>query len=126
MLSNDDDYFNLDAARREVEEARARCEELKKQQAEERARERAEHDELCRARGPDFTMRTALLTAYLLGRSGLLVSNKMLDDWMRGLEDYDVMRLQRDSMKRDLAALRHEVEAARPHNVIAMVKRDGK
>ena len=56
------------------------------------------------------------------------MTKETLNRLMRRLEDYDVVRLERDvvAMKRDLASLRREVESARPHNVIAMGKKDGK
>ena len=106
----DADYFNVEAARHGVEEAHARFEELKKHHAAEREREKREHEEICRVRSPDFTVRRALITAYLLGRSGMLVSERMLDDLMQGLENYDASRQKRDVMLR----------------VIPIGKRDGK
>ena len=51
---------------------------------------------------------------------------EVIDRLTRGLEGYDVMRLERAvaALKRDVAALRREVEANRPHKVVAIKMRE--
>lgn len=69
-----------------------------------------------------MTVRRALMTAYMLGRSGHPPGQGMIDRLMHQVDDTDVLRLERElaALKREVAALRREVEASRPHKVIAM------
>jgi len=131
MFALDDARREAEAARREAEAAHLRVVQLQREQEEERKQEREqrerEHEEPCQVRGQDWSVRSALIRAYLLGRSGFKMSKETLDRLMQSLEDYDVMRLERVmvAMKRDLASLRREVEASRGANeVVALKVRD--
>jgi hypothetical protein len=70
------------------------------------------------------TARSALLTAFMLGRSG---HKRMdwLEDMVKKVEENDSAAWREIAvLRREVASLRKEVEASRPHKVVAMGKLD--
>lgn len=70
------------------------------------------------------TAHSALMTAFMLGRSGHL-NTSFIDDLAKKVEENDSAAWREIAvLRREVAALRREVEAARPHKTVAMVKKD--
>jgi hypothetical protein len=68
-----------------------------------------------------MSVRRAVMAAYMLGRAGHPPDEGMVDELIeRANVDDGAVWQEIASLKRDVASLRKEVEAARPHKVIAM------
>jgi hypothetical protein len=68
-----------------------------------------------------MSVKRAVMAAYMLGRSGHPVDEGMVDELIkRANVDDGAVWQEIASLKRDVASLRKEVEAARPHKIIAM------
>jgi hypothetical protein len=128
MKFEDPEVYRQEAERHRQRAAQhhARVVALQKEIDEDHARQKREHEEICRQRGLDGSVRSALIRAYIMGRAGIPICEEVLDRLMSGLEGFDVVRLDRKvvAMKRDLASLRREVEASRPNKVVALKLRD--
>lgn len=113
-------------ARAEADALQAECAALEKENEVDCRARQARSDALLAQYGATWGVRRSLMSAYLLGRSGTPISEEMIDRLMHGLETYDLMQLggETASLKREVAALRKEVEASRPHKVVAMRRSD--
>jgi hypothetical protein len=70
------------------------------------------------------TVQSALMSAFMLGRSGH-GNIDFLEDLANKVKEGDSAVWQEiASLKRDVASLRKEVEASRPHKVIALKRAD--
>ena len=68
-----------------------------------------------------MSVRSAVFQAYMLGKAGLPIWPLL--DKLEHMTDDNVWR-EIASLKGEVAALRREVEASRPHKVVAMGKRE--
>ena len=70
------------------------------------------------------TVRSALMSAFMLGRSGH-PNTDFLEDLANKVKEGDSAVWQElASLRKEVASLRKEVQAARPHKVIAMKRSD--
>lgn len=66
------------------------------------------------------TVQSALMSAFMLGRSGHLNTDFLEDLANKAKEGDGAIWRELASLRREVASLRKEVEAARPHKIIAM------
>jgi hypothetical protein len=83
-----------------VAECQTRFEALRREHEVEAARRQREHEEICRQRGLDGSARSALVRAYILGRSGTPICEEVLHRLMSGVEGFDVVGLDQLSRLR--------------------------